>query len=248
MKISIDIDVKALTTRFGLTEKNIAYAVVNALNDTAKQVQSSERENVQAKFIMRNPDFMLRNAAIIKPFASVGQGRPYVEIAVGQKPRLLLSQFEQGGPRLPFVGKNVAVPIIGSPARPSQSASVPTNMRISALNMRPELSSASRAQRRTLKGGSKSETKTMRRDFTKANAIGRPWQGNQRTYLIPGVGVFQRTGPKRKDTVLLYRFLTRVQLKPILGFIDLGKTEGARMLRSALDKSVRNELRRKNSK
>ena len=245
MKVGIDIDVKELTERFGLSEKNVAYAAVNAVNATAKQVQEAERANVKTKFKVRKMDFMMRQAAIIKPFASVGQARPYAEIAVGQKDRLLLTTFEQGGVKLPFVGKNVAVPITGSPARPDFGGGVPENMRIAALNLKPQLSASQRMQARSIKGSSSKETKEMRKQFAKSVANENPWQGNQRTYMIPGVGVFQRTGKGKRDTTLIYKFIPRPQLKPTLGFVALARDQGERMLRSNLETAVIKEMAKK---
>lgn len=244
MKIDFNFDAKELERRFGLTEKNLAYAAVSAINRTALQVQKQAQENVKSRFVLRQPQFVLRQAAIIKPFASVGQGRPYAEIAVGQKPRLLLSEFEQGGQRSPFIGKNVAVPITGSPARPGFSDSVPGNLRITALSLQPSLTTAQRQQRRSIKGSSAKETKSMRKNFTSAAGAGQVWKGKQRTYMIPGIGIFQRTGPKKADTVMLYKFKPHPQLKPRLGFLSMAQADGNAWLKDNMDHAIIEELNR----
>jgi hypothetical protein len=120
VKIDLQIDTAPLLLRLKNGEKRLAYAVVNAINSTAKRVQEAERERVLRAFVVRKRDFILREAAIIKPFASVKQGRPYAEISVGDKQRLLLRKFEQGAAREPFTpgAKSVAVPLLGRPARP----------------------------------------------------------------------------------------------------------------------------------
>jgi hypothetical protein len=244
MKIDFNFDAKEMERRFGLTEKNLAYAAVNAINRTALQVQKQAQDNVKARFVLRQPQFVLRQAAVIKPFASVGQGRPYAEVAVGQKPRLLLSDFEQGGQRDPFVGKNVAVPITGSPARPGFSDQVPGNLRITALGLQPTLNAAQRQQRRSIKGGTAKETRSLRANFTAAAGAGQVWKGRERTYMIPYIGVFQRTGPKKADTVLLYKFMPHPQLKPKLGFLAMAKADGNAWLSDNMERAIIEEMNR----
>jgi len=241
VSFKIKIDDTNLKQRFNVA-KSIAYGTANAINATAKTVQAAEQENVKKKFHVRKPDFILRQAAIIKPFASVNQGRPYAEISVGQKDRLLLSMFERGGERRAFIGANQAVPITGSPARPSADASVPQNMQIKSLNMTPELHASVKAQAKSIKGSTRSETARLRKTFKHASASGQPWQGRDRTYLIPGVGVFQRTGPGKRDSTLLYRFKPVVQLKPTLGFVGIASDTGRRQLARNIELAVMKEL------
>jgi hypothetical protein len=244
MKIDVDIDTSELQERFKLTEKNIAYATVNAVNETAKQVQKLAQDNVRSKFHVRK-DFVIRQAAIIKPFASIGQSRPYAEISVGQKPRLLLSDFEKGAQRPPFIGKRVAMPVPGSPARPTLDAQVPGNLLMTALNLQPALSAAQIKQRKTIKGSTAAQTKSMRADFTRAAGAGQVWKGKEHTYMIPGVGVFQRTGKGKRDTTLLYKFVPTQTLIPRLGFLSLAKGEGQRLFKKNMETAVIAELARK---
>lgn len=234
MNITITIDTSLLTKNTDLTLKQLAYAGVNAVNNTVRLVQRQMQDSVKSKFTIRQGDFILRQAAIIKPFASVGQARPYAVIAVGQRDRLLLSEFEDGGVRQPFVGKNVAVPITGSPARPGFDAPVEGGLRMTALGMKPNLSESQRKQRLSIKGGSRKETNELRKSFTRAAGAKQVWEGNQRTYMIPGLGVFQRTGPKKRDTVMLYKFKSGPQLRPILGFHTMTTEVGQSLLRDNL--------------
>lgn len=91
MRIDLQIDSAPLVLRLQNGQRRLAYAVVNAINNTAKRIQAVERRRVEEEFTVRKKDFISRQAAVIKPFANVQQGRPYAEIGVGQKPRLLLS-------------------------------------------------------------------------------------------------------------------------------------------------------------
>lgn len=234
MKITIAIDTSLLTKNTDLTLRQLAYAGVNAVNNTVRLVQKQMQSSVKSKFTIRQGDFVLRQAAIIKPFASVGQARPFAVISVGQRDRLLLPQFETGGQRQPFVGKNVAVPITGNPARPGFSSPVEAGLRMTALGLKPNLSNSQRQQRRSIIGGSRKETAQLRRNFTRSVAAQNVWEGNQRTYMIPGLGVFQRQGPGKRDTVLLYKFKSGVQLRPTLGFHTLTTEVGQSLLRDNL--------------
>ena len=101
MKIDVQIDSTKLILRLRNGQRRLAYATVNAINNTAKRIQVAERQRVEKEFTVRKKNFVLRQAAVIKPFANVKQGRPFAEIAVGQKPRLLLSAFERGAERKP---------------------------------------------------------------------------------------------------------------------------------------------------
>ncbi len=102
MRVNLKIDSAPLILRLRNGQRRLAYAAVNAVNNTAKRIQAAERRRVEEEFTVRKKQFILRQAAVIKPFANVKQGRPYAEIGVGQKPRLLLSAFERGGERKPF--------------------------------------------------------------------------------------------------------------------------------------------------
>lgn len=51
-------------------------------------------------------------------------------------------------------------------------------------------------------------------------------EGAQRTFLIPGVGLFQRTA--RRATELIYAFLRAPRIKPRLGFVEIAQRTFAR--------------------
>ena len=127
MTIDLKIETTQLILRLGNGERRLAYAVVNAINNTAKRIQVAERRRVEEEFTVRKHEFIRREAAVIKPFASVRQGRAFAEISVGQKPRLLLSAFERGAEREPFT------PVIGGPARPQFAGPVTPEFRMGKL-------------------------------------------------------------------------------------------------------------------
>jgi len=190
LTINVNVDTSELLLRLQNGEKRLAYAVQEALNKTAVRVEQAIQEHTLGEFTVRQRQFIRRQAAKIDKtsFASVRNGRAYVEIAVGQAPRLFLSEFEAGGERLPFVGKNVAMPVIGGPARPSISSKVPAQWTFEALQFR------------------ETTTRSGRRAIVSRT---------QSAFIVPGVGVFQRVGG---ETKLVYAFVPSVRLAPRLEF------------------------------
>jgi hypothetical protein len=209
MKINLQIDSAPLLLRLRNGERRLAYAAVNAINATVKRIQKAERQRIEDEFTVRKKTFVLRQAAIIKPFASVGQGRPYAEVSVGQKPRLLLSAFERGGERKPATqgARRVAEPVVGGPARPRFTQPVPTELRV----------------------------RRLRFDKTKAGKV-RAAAKRTRTYLVPDVGIFQRTGPEASR--LVYFFSKGKMVRPRLRFIKTAKSITDRWFKEELEREV----------
>lgn len=199
MRIDVQIDNTQLLLRMRNGEKRLAYGVVNALKKTALRVQEAEREKVEEEFTLRKKEFVLRQAAIIKPFANVRQARPFTEIAVGRKDRLLLGEFEAGGTREPFTpgAERVAVPLTGGTARPTFASPVPASMRLVRLGIEKRVAKTGTVQ----------------------------LQGKQRTFVLkstakaPDGGVFQRVGPKPEDIRLRYSYKKHPLIKPSLEFV-----------------------------
>lgn len=208
MKINLEVDAALMLRRLKNGEKRMAYAVVNAINKTALKIQEAEREGVREHFTVRDEAFIMRQAAIIKPFASVGKAIPYAEIAVGQKKRLLLAQFEEGGDRAPFKGKSVAVPIIGNAARPSFATPVPKALQFTQLKLRI-----------TARPPEGATTGRRRRSGKRADGRARVRYGLLGTYQVPGVGVFQRKAGST-DAELIYAFVKDEKLPKKLAFVD----------------------------
>jgi len=230
MKIDLRVDSTDLVLHLRNGERRLAYAVVNVINSTARRVQDAERQRVEGVFTIRKKDFMRREAAVIKPFANVRQGRPYAEIAVGQKPRLLLSAFERGGERRPATAgaKHVAVPVKGSPARPTFASPVPDALQWTRLRFRKTHAIGTRPSGRT------------RRTKPKTSGI---WFGEQGTYLIPGVGVFIRGG-QAGTRRLLYAFAKDVRLRPRLQFVKTAEHEAQKWFAEEMEREVINAIAR----
>jgi len=192
MRIDVRVDTTRLFNRMRHGERRLAYSTINALNNTAKRIQVAIREKVQGNFTLRQKQFVLREAAKIDrtSFANVRRGQAWVEIAVGQRPRLFLSTFETGGERLPFVGHNVAMPVIGGPARPTLKRRVPKAWTFEALQFH---ATTTRSGKRTIVSA------------------------RQKAYIIPGVGVFESTG--RGESRMVYAFVPHITLDQRLQFV-----------------------------
>jgi len=215
MKIDLQIESTQLILRLQNGQRRLAYAVVNAINNTAKRVQEVERRRVEEEFTVRRKDFIRREAAIIKPFASVRQARAFAEIAVGQKPRLLLSAFERGAERKPFTpaARSVAEPVVGGPARPQFSAQVTPELRVGKLRF--------------------DRTKTGRR---------RVGVTRTKTYLVPKVGIFQRIA--KETTRAVYLFTRGKKVEPRLHFVETAEKEANKWFREEMEREVVNAIAR----
>ena len=200
-----EVDVRAAGLLSGLrnAEKRMAFAVVNALNRTAREIQAAERKKIEATLTVRKKEFILRQAAVIKPFASVKKGIMSATISVGAKPRLLLAAFEEGENRegqkaLRSLGESgVAVPVIGG-ARRTKRSIVPEELWISKLKLKAH----PRVGPRPPKGQDGPQPRIS---------------GLLRTYLVRRVGIFQRFG--KSATRLLWAFVPQVSKAKKFEFI-----------------------------
>lgn len=216
MKINADLHAKALILRLQNGERRLGYAAVKAINNTLKKVQQAQRSRLHREFTVRKVKFMERQIAIIKPWANVRHGRPYGEVSVGDKKRLLLERFESGGLRRPVKGKRVAVPVTGGPARPSFKHAVKTEFIFTRLRLRRP-------------GKARGRTSTSAN--LKPAAVGR--KGQQRTFMLlstakhPLGGVFQRVGPGQDDIRMVYSFRPPMRLRARLRWLRTAKAVAA---------------------
>jgi hypothetical protein len=239
LEVSVDAAKPLALLRNG--GKRMAYACVNALNKTAKQVQSAERAHVTAQFTVRKPEFLGRQSAVIRGadggsgFASVKQGKFEARIGIGEKERLLLSGFEEGVVRTPFKGKNVGVPVTGGAARPSIQSSVVNAYRFQNLKLR----------RQTSRGTSKRKYRSSATIKSHVTATGKvQWKGTNRTFMLtetgkaPKGGVYQRVGPGRDDIRMVYSFKPPMRLKRRLRFIETGRRVAEQSFAANLKREV----------
>lgn len=263
MRIDLSMDASRLLGRVRNAEKRLAYAAVNAINATAKRVQQAEFEHVAERFIIRRPQFFFGSparpggvAAKISPFASVGRGRIYAEVATGAaavrgRRRALLPQFETGGTRTPTPPSRViAVPITGRPARPSIRGPVPPQFTIAGLKLR-KYQGAKRLRRRrrgrTVDEGVFGEFGRFT-NFTPGKGV--QIRGEQRTFLLPSTrgapegGIFQRYGPGREAVRMIYAFRKSVPLDDRLRFHAVAVATANAWAREEFEREITATLRR----
>jgi hypothetical protein len=221
MQINCTVDTSLLDKNAKRYTKNLAFSTAQALNDVAKAAQSRIRASLRERFHIRQAAFMDRTIKIFA-FANVTANRPFAELGVdNSKKNLILSLFEEGGARLPFIGRNVAIPITGQAARPSVTDTVRPDLTFQAMNFRRSKTVTTSAGRDVLKARRKAGNRKRR--------LGGEyliWQGENRTFILPATkraplgGVFQRVGPGKDDLRLIYSFKANVRLRAALGFVD----------------------------
>lgn len=233
MELTVSADAARVLLALRNGEKRMGYAVSNALRSGILAAQSAVRGRVQSKFQVRPSAraFILREAAIVKPFPSPAHLE--TRMAVGTKPRLFLSTFEAGGPRLPAVGRRMAVPVVGGPARPTFAQSVPTSLQFRQLALRPV------ARGRVRRKFDPSVVRVL------SGPGAERFAGAQRTFQLPATvrepegGVFQRVGPKRADVRLVYGFRANVaRLDERLRFVATAATAATVEFPAALGREV----------
>jgi hypothetical protein len=254
MDIKLTIDTSTLDKFVGMAPKRLAYACANAINATALRIQTDIRTHTAATLTLRpkTREFMLRQAAILKPRASVRDGRPFAEISVGQKPGLLLPQYETGGARKPMVGKHAAVAVYGNAARPTWESSVTPELTFKRMGFIKKQTKqdvgrfvtfldkmgVKRKRRRKAAVWGKADT-TFRLHITAAGQ--RQWKGRNRTFILtftvkaPLGGVYQRVGPERDDVRMIYSFVEEQQLGAVLDFLKIADTAGQGYFREEME-------------
>lgn len=234
LKINAQFDTRNLIGRMKTTERNLVYSTVQSLNDTAKKIQADQRALLDSQMTIRKRTFIMRTIKIFE-FASVKKGKLYAVVGIdGSKARLLMPMMETGGNKQPVKGKNVAVPITGSPARPGFDMPVADQFTFGKLKFRKRTTHTGKTQ----------------------------WVGEQHTFIIPGVGVFQRVPSKtrrekskaftnrrgqtmrydRTTSVLLYHFEKSAPIKKRMDFRVLARNNFATYFRTALANRSRGTL------
>jgi hypothetical protein len=240
MNINLTIDDSQLQRLMAMRVKKLPYATERAINKTASAIQVAEQQNVLSHFIIRQPEFMRRQAAYrdrTRGFASVKRGQLWAEVSVGQKPRLLLSEFEKGGPRKPFTpgAKHVAVPITGRPARPSIAQGVPPAFTFKGLRL---VRTHGGAPVRTKSGKLRRRRATIKFGVNSRGQI----KGQQGTFILsatakaPEGGVFQRIG--KGQIRMIYSFQPPFKLDARLSFVATAQTVAQQWFHEYMEREV----------
>lgn len=152
MRINTQIDVLGLVDQTAKTQKNLVYSTVQGINRTAQMIQHAQQQALAKDFTLRTlqtKDFLTRRVAVIRPFASVNQGRLYAEVSMNPRAArpVLLPGFESGEQRQPARGKLIAAPVVGGPARPSFNNPVKDQFMFKNLRLRAKKTAGGRVFR-----------------------------------------------------------------------------------------------------
>ena len=201
--MDIVVDVRASDVLRMLREgrRRQTWAIANALNATAKDAQAAIKKHVAEKFVVRKTEFIMREAAIIKPFADARTNQLSVTISVGRKEGMLLPEYEAGAarrPQAPLVAlgePSVGVPVVGGPARPTIQSVVPQSQWLGRLGLQ-------HVGKSVVASG-----------------------GRRAIFLTPGKAVRERVAGMIRT---LYVLLTReVRLPPSLEFVETARRASA---------------------
>jgi hypothetical protein len=169
MLISVKLDESRALELTDLILKKFPYATNNALTRTAQELVEVERGELKTEFQIRK-EFILSRVRITK-YSRPNELWTRVGIDANvQGGKLLLGFFEEGGEKLPEFGMELAVPITGEVARPTFEQTVRPSVAYKALAL----------ERHETSGGSVQ------------------YKGLKRTFVIAGVGVFQRFSSKTR--------------------------------------------------
>jgi hypothetical protein len=169
--IKTDLDISGALALIDLIMRKIPYATNNALTRTARELVQVERDELKTEFQVRK-QFILNRVKITK------YSRPddlWTRVAIDQNVQggeLLLTMFEEGGEKLPQLGSEIAVPLTGGAARPSFAQTVRPSLLYKALNMQKHTTALGKIQ----------------------------YKGDRRTFVIPGVGIFQRNSGRKGNS------------------------------------------------
>jgi hypothetical protein len=107
--IEIKLDAEKWMRQMEGGEKQLPFAMSKALNETATDFQTAERNVIASRFTLRRPDFIKRTIKIERGnFATKANLRAIVNV---DEKRDLLSKFEKGGDKQPREGRSIAIPV-----------------------------------------------------------------------------------------------------------------------------------------
>jgi hypothetical protein len=205
MQITYKLDISGAIALFDLILTKVPYATNNALTRTARELVTVERDELSREFQIRK-QFILNRVQITK-WSKVSS--LWTEVAINKNVaggELLLTMFEEGGEKLPDLGSEIAVPITGTAARPTFAQSNLTSLAYKKLAIEKHITELGKIQ----------------------------YKGAKRTFVIPGVGIFQRNQGKRRSkrakkgqgsgrdqsgATLIYSFKRAVPLRAQMHFV-----------------------------
>lgn len=195
MRIAAAADTSVAVRLTRTVLRQFDYAVARALNLTATDFQTAERQRIESRFTLRRRDFVLRTVKIERAgFAR--RGKLFVDVGIDPK-RDILAKFEPVGVKRARGGGALAVP---QDVRRSQSEVIPKSRRPRAFHFRVHRTKRGAVQ---LKG--EKRTFILEQGFLRG-------------------GIFQRVGRSRRSSVrLLYLFTRAVPIEAELRFVETAR-------------------------
>lgn len=196
--MKITVDTAAFAARLNATEqRQLPFAIALALNHTANDVQAAVRATLPQRFTIRSSvtlNFFNRMIKIATADRATKQVHAVTVGIAGPASGSIGAEAQKAAllARHELGGVHTA-PVFFLPAPGLRTASSNIPKALYPVNL-------GLTQRKLIAGGS---------------AAGGS-QGKRRTYVVPGVGIFQRIS--KDETDLLWLFRQRITLKPRLGF------------------------------
>lgn len=216
MLIKTEVDITGALALTDLLLRKVPYVTNNSLTRTAKELVEVERQELKSEFQIRR-QFILNRVKIVE------WSRPeklHTRVAIDKNVEggaLLLTAFEDGGEKMPELGSEIAVPLTGGAVRPTFASRETASLLYKRLKLTPHATIAGSIQ----------------------------YKGDKRTFVIPGIGVFQRISSHQRqsrsrlkgkgpigpsaaaasrgddsDIALLYRFKPEVPLRQQMHFVE----------------------------
>jgi hypothetical protein len=199
LRVSTTVDV----SRIQGGAKQLPFAMSKAINTALVKAQAKQLAHMQREFTIRRPQFAKLSTKITK-FAKKTSLIGEIAIAPPGDRADIFAKFELGGTKRPKDGRNIAIPITGSPVKKSARTIVSDQNRPKAL-----LSGATTIQTRSGK------VKAVKRAKSFGGAFLIPAHDGK-----PG-GIFIRAGKKVK---LAYTLQPKAEIKPRLDFVETVST------------------------
>lgn len=188
MNIKVDVDIDQVVKLTAKVLKKMPFILNDSITETAKLVVAAEQDQLRKDFTIRK-NFLVGRFKVLQ-YSRVSNLTAIVGIDNRvQGAPLLLGFFEEGGEKLPQAGPEIAIPLTGEAARPTFGSQVPSALLYKNLQI-----------------------------STKVKGQSIIFPGLRGTYLVEGVGVFQRTG---NESVLIYSFKPSAPLHKRTHMIEL---------------------------
>lgn len=192
--------------------KQLRFAIAKALNDTLVDVQQAIQAGMEERFELRRKTFNQRGIKIARgDFATKEnlRARVHLDTRTGY-----LRKFEDGGVKT-APDPNMPIAIPSENIRPNFKDVVPMGMYPKALRL---------VDRRDVTGYLPAKRHTTKRGVPQI-------KGKRRTFVLdPNVhfgiktwGVYQRTGPGRRDIRLLWTYKSKIPIPNRLRFVETAR-------------------------